>query len=364
VIREFAIARLESFLEEVKRLDESEFPYEHSRSALKLIQSQFQKRLDRLRTFHSKSDPGIVKQECALSLTDLFNYVPVLGFILRSTNVRNSFEVFGPLLRMAGDLLEPGTDKAKRRTRLVLSSEWDFSPFVYREIPHLPGFVLIGLPAPESSNPLLIPLAGHELGHSLWGTKNLGSKIRASVRAAIVSVIQSKWKEFQTVYSPGPGKTLSVSDVTTDMFCVQFWEQCMPWAMRQAEESFCDFVGLWLFGESYLNAFAYLLSPNSEGTRSLLYPNTKRRVSNLIDAANRFAYSIPGNYIDNFDDLAEPNLIRSDAFLLTVADEVVEKHLDTLISLADSSLSTAGMKRSNLFPFDSCRSNREYCSDL
>ena len=39
---------------------------------------------------------------------------------------------------------------------------------MYGSVNNLPGFVFIGLPAPESANPFLIPLGGHELGHSAW----------------------------------------------------------------------------------------------------------------------------------------------------------------------------------------------------
>src|SRR4029079_7231830 len=104
-------------------------------------------RLATLNGFDAQSDQTIVKQTCALDLHHLFTYLPLLGFVLRSTNVRNAFEVFRPLLRLAGDIRDPGVPKGKRKTELVLSSEWDYSPFVYREMPKLPGFVMIGIPS-------------------------------------------------------------------------------------------------------------------------------------------------------------------------------------------------------------------------
>mgnify|MGYP001286141063 CR=1 FL=1 len=159
---------------EVARLRQSEFPYKHSVEALDRIDKLFTRKLARLNAFGHSSDPAIVSQECALALRDVFRYLPLLGFILRSTNVRNAFEVYGPLLRLASAVLEPGVAKGDRRTRLLLSSEWDYSPHVYTEIADLPGFVLIGLPAPESSNPLLVPLAGHELGLGRTGAEGPG----------------------------------------------------------------------------------------------------------------------------------------------------------------------------------------------
>src|SRR5262249_3465899 len=157
--------------------------------------------------------------------------------------VRNSFEVFGPLLRLSRDLLEPKVATAARQTRLVLSSEWDYSPFVYGEMSDLPGFVLIGLPAPESSNPLLLSLAGHELGHSLWAKSGGTNKFPPIIRNHILDLIKARWPEFQAVCTTPKGPPSSPADLTSNMFCVQFWEQCLPWALRQAEESFCDFAG-------------------------------------------------------------------------------------------------------------------------
>ena len=165
---DYARKRLRAFLEEVDNLAEDEFPYRASKDLLDELSKLFRLKLTRLESLGPKSDPDTVKHACGLALGALFDYLPLLGFVRRSTNVRNAFEVFGPLLRLARDVLEPSVPKPDRKARLVLSSEWDYSPFIYPDVPELPGFVLIGLPAPESSNPLLVPLAGHELGHSLW----------------------------------------------------------------------------------------------------------------------------------------------------------------------------------------------------
>lgn len=54
----------------------------------------------------------------------------------------------------------------------------------------LPNFVLIGFPAPESGNPLLIPLAGHELGHTVWKGRSLASKYKKSIEDTILSLIE------------------------------------------------------------------------------------------------------------------------------------------------------------------------------
>lgn len=162
-----ACRRITAAIDEIERLRESDFPYPHAREALVELDRMFRAQLDVLRRIPEGAAVHVTNNACSASLYQLFVYVPILGFILRSTNVRNAFEAYSPLLRLARSLLG-------RDTKLILSSEWDYSPFVYMPMTDLPGFVLIGLPAPESANPLLVPLAGHELGHWLWQAANLG----------------------------------------------------------------------------------------------------------------------------------------------------------------------------------------------
>src|SRR5438876_11170748 len=123
--------RLRSFVAEIDRLSESDFPYAHSNSALLELKQYFSDQLTVLGSLDPNSDPGVVRQHCALILGDFFAYLPLLGFILRSTNVRNAFETFRPLLRLARQVLEPDTVEANRSTKLLISSEWDYSPLTY-----------------------------------------------------------------------------------------------------------------------------------------------------------------------------------------------------------------------------------------
>ncbi|MDP8207974.1 MAG: hypothetical protein P9L92_15000 [Candidatus Electryonea clarkiae] len=146
--------RLAAVINEIERLKQSEFPYPHPSQALERLDQLFNHQRSVLDKISSSSTNSVIHSGCSASLKQLFDYVPILGFILRSTNIRNAFEIYTPLLRLARSIL-------KIDTKLILSSEWEFSPYMYSFIPYLPGFVLIGLPATESSNPLLIPLAGH-----------------------------------------------------------------------------------------------------------------------------------------------------------------------------------------------------------
>lgn len=281
-----------------------------------------------------------MRQECSLALHALFVYLPLLGFILRSTNIRNAFEVFGPLLRLSRQFLD--LSGSTRPTQLLLSSEWDYSPLSYPEIPALPGFVLIGLPASESSNPLLIPLAGHELGHAKWIKTDLQPKISRIAFDTATAVMKRRWNDFLTSFGLSP-TAVKPEDLTTNLYVLNMWQNAVAWAVRQSEETFCDCVGVGIFGRSYLEAFAYLLSPHIIG-RAVTYPNMNARVTNLIAASHSYGVDPPADYSSGFDDEPPLSLSQSDQFRLEVADETLKALVPLLITEAQTLLKLAGIK--------------------
>ena len=143
-------------------------------------------------------------------------------------------------------------------------SEWEYSPFVYLPTHDLPECVLIGVPAFESANPLVVSLAGHELGHNVWNDHDLGSKFGSVLRNEVLAAIKGPfWAEFSNYC-----QRANNANLTTDMFVQQAWLPTFAYAKRQLEEVFCDMMGLRLFAEAYLHAFAYLLSPCLPGERT------------------------------------------------------------------------------------------------
>lgn len=143
------------------------------------------------------------------------------------------------------------------------------------------------MPAPESSNPLLLPLAGHELGHSIWQHENLEATYGKKIETGILDELTGKrWKDYSLLYPQYTREDVKGQDWVAKLT----WRPAYTWALLQIEETFCDFMGLRMFAEAYLYAFAYLLSPllfpGTSGQRSLRYPNIKRRVSQLIYAAS------------------------------------------------------------------------------
>ncbi len=332
----YTLKRVRAILQEIEHIRESEFPYPHAKKALDVINEHFTIIQDRLKGRDPKSTA--TKNYLPTVLNDIFTYLPLLGFILRSTNVRNAFEVYRPLLRLIGDIMEPTTPINDRTTKLILSSDWDFSPYVYSELytfQTLEGFVLIGLPASESDNVLLIPLVGHEIGHPLWRIKKIEFKIKSKITIKIIDIIKRKWSTYKVRFP-----TITNPDMLeSDMFALEIYSPAVEWALRQAEESFCDFIGIRLFGESFLHAFAYLLSPGVSGERSIIYPTILTRIKNQITAFTSFKYENTRvtEYSSMFYENEEDNsLMETDKFRLKLADDALIDIIDDLIKIADN----------------------------
>jgi hypothetical protein len=268
--------RLEAALRELDGIRDQAFAYSDVETAVNRIAKIFRAD-DRLLEYPSRRREDRRIEDCVRALRDIHNYLPFLGIIVRSAAVRNAFEVYGPLRKLARTLLADGS------VRLVLSSGWDYYPLTFRPVEEFNDYVIIVLPSCESSNPLLLPLAGHELGHAVWASEELPIKLGGEfTRALLKHVHQStripEFKEFR------------VGGIRKRFERGSFGDEASKWLARQMEEFFCDFVGLYLFGESYLHAFTYFLSPNFPGQRTPKYPSLNTRVEQLQVAAARFAH--------------------------------------------------------------------------
>jgi len=324
---DYAKQRYEAAISEINRLKNSEFPYDQIREALAALEDLFTRQIGSLKKLKPTSSPTIAKNSCGQTLAYLFDYTPFLGFIVRATNVRNAFEVYSPALRLAKQLLGPDT-------KLLLSSEWDYSPFILMT-QEFPDFVLIGVPAFESSNPLIMSLAGHELGHNAWSKEVLGRKHDPDIKREVLAALKGKhWAEF-TSFQP----TATHSNLTADMFVQPAWLPAYAYASRQLEEIFCDMMGLRIFGESFLHAFAYLLSPGIPGERYPLYPSVVTRAKQLEAASKKLGVDCPTGYQELFSkeqDITSPTT----RLLCSVADDataqLVGKVTDDAFTIADS----------------------------
>lgn len=314
----YARQRIHAVLEEIAKLKDSDFPYSHSRDALEQFETLFNTRSTALEDLIEENDPEFVKTACSESLLQVLRYLPLLGFVLRSTNVRNSFEIFGPLLRLARQILGPDT-------KLILSSEWDFFPYVYNSVPDLPSYVLLGLPASESGNPLLVPLAGHELGHTTWQRQEIANEFEPLISQSIEEQVRTQENKYNDLFGVNLSNWLFVS---------QNLAPAHYWAMRQTEESFCDFLGVRLFAESYLFAFAYVMVPGGSA-RSVLYPSLRDRVANLVKASTELGIKPPDDFSSWFSDETSPVSSDKERFLLSLADTARKSLVGKLIEKAN-----------------------------
>lgn len=261
--------RVRAFLDQIDQLEASDFPHPDGREALDFIKQHFVIRQNSLRDLPPSVSEEVVREICTNTTVFLARYTGVLGFILRSTNVRNAFEVHFPLKRLVEQVISTNA-------RLVMSSEWNFVPFTYpMNLDLLPDFVLVGGPAPESGNVLIVPLAGHEIGHSAWRSHEVKDKIQADLTKAIGEAIAANPSERDRVLGELRKSGLDLSYLQN---------ACLFTAVRQLEEIFCDLFGLYVFGEAYLYAYEYFLAPGG-GARTTGYPSAKDRVQYLLDAA-------------------------------------------------------------------------------
>jgi len=190
-------------------------------------------------------------------------------------------------------------------------------------MPGLESYVLIGLPASEAHNALLTPLAGHEFGHSIWALEDIKAQILSSVSRESYDRVRGRWEQFQEYYP----RVTDEKQLLEEGEALHALSRIQQLALRQSEEIFCDLVGLYLFGEAYLHAFAYLLAPGPG--RHPEYPSIGSRVSYLLQCAPRCNVTVPDGYTGLF--IIDEESIGSQAtFLLSVADEVAREQVDSL----------------------------------
>lgn len=285
----YTLYRLEAVIREVDQLRDEDFAYRDVEDAVERIASIFR---DYLRRLTRRKAPAVEDMRISLcldALEDIGIYLPFLGVIIRSAATRNAFEMYGPIRSIARKLLNTPV-------RLIISSGWDYTPLTFRPIKRFEDYVIIVLPACESSNPLLIPLAGHELGHSVWQRENLRDSLEEVAALALVEQVRktNDVVDFAVkLRKVSAGKARTLLERKTIVFAA-----ALEWLLRQLEEMFCDFVGLYLFGESFAHAFSYFLSPDFPGPQSPKYPSVETRMAQLHRAAEAFeATWKSGNYV-------------------------------------------------------------------
>lgn len=322
---EFATQKIASIRTIIEHLRTSEFAYEEPKDALVLLDRLYSQDLQLLSLIDENAADDVRKSTCSQANNNVARFKKILGFLLRSSNVRNSFEVYDPLARLSKLLL--GND-----AKLILSSEWLFSPFTYpAAFKELPRFVFIGLPASESGNALVLPLAGHELGHSVWRHTNVSPPLQIKLQDYVIDEYASHWKEFETHF--GPADKARIRD---DLLIRARWTLSYRSALKQCEEIFCDALGVRIFGEGFLYSFMYLIAPNLGGERSTSYPSLTKRISYLQAAGSQFGVEPIPKFDSFFSEKMKSGLSARDQFSLAMADAAVDRIVKELIEAVDA----------------------------
>ena len=312
---------MRAFQEQVHYLQASSFPHQDGSEALEKIHNYFESFLKKL-DLPSDATPAVVDQICLHSVMALQTYTPVLGFILRSTNVRNAFEVHHPIKRIVQKLLGP-------TAKVLISSEWDFVPFTYpMSLDILSSFALVGGPATESNNVLILPLAGHEIGHSVWRSFNC----RDVMQLKLVKSIEIVFKNNASVVSE------LVDDFKIgDLGEFRIKQAILSHGIKQLEEIFCDAVGLGLFSHSFLYAYEYFMAPGGGNYRSFNYPSDLDRIRYLRIGCEKLSLSADPVLFSRWNDsvphesMDKRVLLLLDAAVAGVADDSIQRAVEILI---------------------------------
>src|SRR5436853_495760 len=99
----FAEARLLAALQQIDLVAESEFTFSDGPKALSLIRKKLNKHLTDVTSLRTDgiSDPKIIRAECHRALQGVDTVLPILGLIVRSTDIRNAFEIYGAIRHLA-----------------------------------------------------------------------------------------------------------------------------------------------------------------------------------------------------------------------------------------------------------------------
>lgn len=292
---------------------DGDFPISSGKSALAKLRKVFEGQEEKLDRAHKLGDSAALQQIARIISVKIYQALPILGFILRSTNVRNAFEVLEPLQHLADAVLQG-------RPQLLLSSEWDYVPFAYpQSLEDLRSFVLIGLPASEASSALLLPLAGHELGHAVWKNRGIEGSMHATLQTRCEDLFNKDMAEFKKQFPDYDSDDMIRKEILPEAIA-----DTVGYAVLQAEELFCDLFAYAIFGASYLFAFAYIVAPGLGRSRSPDYPSNATRISTLKDVASKEGIALPDLSAFEF---AEENL-RADGrsrYLIRKAEDAVKE---------------------------------------
>lgn len=339
-----SVSKYKQFLDLLEQIEGSSFPHKDGRLAIAYIRSSVElerdellKKLDRI----DEKNPALEKR-ILRNTRDLARiYTKALGMVLRSTNLRNNFEIYHSLKKLCRAAVG-------EEAHLILSSEWVFNPMTMpMSIETLPGFIFIGTPAAESKNLLVLPLSGHEIGHSIWEKMDEDKHLTRMLTQHTSSAIRSSPESFNLTTEDvmRSEKEPEPKDDNEDKDPVRLFEKRISKVViAKGQEVFCDLVGLHIFGLSYIHAFEYFLAPGDFNT-SETYPPDAFRVAAMKRALDRQKIPYPEEI---FGDWVPPTRIDRQPYIdYSSADQILDGGLDLLIDCCEIYLEERKIHRPN-----------------
>jgi hypothetical protein len=269
---QYSSIKLDATIRLAQEFSASNFPHVDSTYAVAQLLDELLLLREKLRT----ETEQLIEPAQRLAIATISDALETLGIIANSANVRNAFEVHGPVVELARILLEDVD------VRLILTFEWKYIPYTLPVIPaSMKNIVVIGLPASEASNAFVLPAVGHELGHLLWRAKGVTNAVADQVTKTATRLRETEFRDRAEKLSDG-AKDQSELDKFIGL------SLAVDWSIRQIEEVFCDFAGLYLFGQSYLDCFEYMLEPPPMQQRDPEYPSVRQRAQYLQEHGPRY----------------------------------------------------------------------------
>ncbi len=330
--KELSQQRLDSAINLVTGLLDTDWAYGDASDALGKICGALKETRDDLADLDDEADPNLLHQYRLAALRTVAELTGFVGFILRSSDVRNSFEIYHPIKEIGAALLGDNI-------KLIIGSEWNYNPFIY-PLPStvLSDFILVGLPASEAQNVLLLPVAGHELGHAVWRRTPILRQIRPIIGKQVISEFSSRWDEVKEHFPPG----MTPENIETDLLSLEVVGKTSEIALRQCEEVFCDLLGFWIFGDAFLHAFEYLLSPDTGRRVSEFYPPNKIRAQHLAKAGVSWGSKYASQLHKGFVEPDSPKDYSS-----RIAQNVTRDMISRLATDIEKLCSDKGIKRAS-----------------
>ncbi len=256
--------------------------------------------IDRLHSVNAP--PADISQACRVLLSKIAQLVPRLGVLQRSSSLRIAFELAKSVQTLATQLLHTDGLLANSQFNILCASEWHYSPLYYQKHDLLEEMILFGLPATESDNSLVYPIMAHEAGHAFWAYSKSKDNLRRLIDEKFRKIVFDYWDQLEgSGCTGGLSKPGAPVELQTNIFYSNLVTRLSGAAHRQAEETFCDYIGISTFGSSYLSAFAYLAAAGARGDYSDTYCSSATRSSLLICAANSLSIPIPTCFEVAFD---------------------------------------------------------------